>query len=119
MVALQLRPHQKATKDKRQELDKAEVELVAFASGDKDSPTKPGTNLTVLFRKIREAINDPKRPLEDLKWTGDIIIDAKPETDDGKKEPKKKPEAEQAKNPKPEPKPQWNGLGLIILVVEL
>jgi hypothetical protein len=83
---------QQSSKDKRKQLDNADVEILAFARATKDVPDDMRANFNALFRQIREEMKDDKRPVKDLEWTADLPIDPKSETagDEKKDQPEKK-----------------------------
>lgn len=93
LTRFQMAAVKKSPQDKRKTLDNADLEILAFARATKDVPDDVRANFNNLFRQIREAMNDTKRPVKDLEWTADLPIDPKSETagDEKKEKPKEEP----------------------------
>jgi hypothetical protein len=71
---------QKSPKDRRRELDKAELEIVAFAAVTKDVPDQWREKFNDLFRDVRAELADEKRPVQDLEFGGDVDVDVPAES---------------------------------------
>ncbi len=93
---------QKASKDKRHELDNAELEIVAFAAVTKDVSDESREQFNQLYRDVRTAMSDPNRPVKDLPWGEDIVVDPPSET---ARDEKPKEEGQKKPEPKPPVKP--------------
>lgn len=95
---------QQATKDKRQHLDNAELELVALARVTKGVTSEWRIKYNDLFHQIRETIADPKnRPVTDLEF-GEDNPALPPQAP--KPKPKEAPQLAEVKKPEPKPQPE-------------
>lgn len=96
---------QKSSKDKRHELDNAELEIVAFATVTKDVPDEWREKFNDLFRQVRVELADSKRPVKDLEFAEDVAVDAPPEIAEKATEEKQPRHEKKGKEPKPKVEP--------------